>query len=55
MQISEAIATLQSLMNLIGDVELKCWPYDGQPEPFDPSFKVSVVDGEKFVEIDAED
>lgn len=55
MKISEAITTLQSLMVLVGDVELKCWPYDGQNAPFPPSFKVSVVDGEKFVEIDAED
>ena len=55
MKISEAITTLKSLMVLVGDVELKCWPYDGQPNPFDPSFKVSVVDGKKLVEIDAED
>ena len=55
MKISEAISTLQSLILLVGDVELKCWPYDGQTEPFDPSFKVSDVGGEKFIEIDAED
>jgi hypothetical protein len=42
MKISELIAELQEIQNYRGDLEVMCWPYDGQGREY-PVVSVDVV------------
>lgn len=54
MKISELILKMQETMETEGDLEVMCWPYDGQDRDY-PLEQVEVVRGEEgsIVVVDA--
>ena len=49
MKISELIAELQEIQEEYGDIDVCCWPYDGQGRTY-PNPCLNVVDGKVFIE-----
>jgi len=55
MKISEAINELQKIMDDIGDIEVLCWPHDGQDKDYSLTNMVIVErDGKYSVVVDSE-
>lgn len=54
MKISELINALEKIKDEHGDIDVCCWPYDGQDRRYSPKLSVIVIEEETlpFVEID---
>ena len=54
MKISEMVTALEIIKEEYGDIEVLCWPYDGQSRRYIPTLEVSVLekDTQPVVEID---
>ncbi|MEW8230373.1 MAG: hypothetical protein AB2745_08620 [Candidatus Thiodiazotropha endolucinida] len=54
MKISELIKELEAIKAVQGDIDVRCWPYDGQAREYSPKLEVhfSAKDGPPVLEID---
>ena len=54
MKASELIKQLQEKITEYGDLEVKCYPYDGQERSYDPVVEVIQQSNVEVIEIDGE-